>query len=490
MKLSALILFLPCCNCLLTQRNHMINLHNYNYKHSYLTGSVHTDREIDRVVMNDVKQLTLPLLVIWLSNPLLSLIDTACVGKMSSVIELASLAPATSLCDTGGNIMTFISTVTTTSLAKIISQNNELKNIQILNDSLLVSLFLGCGLSFLMLSCYGLDILHAFLGGPNISLETALLIPESMKYIKIRAIGYIPSLLTTQIQSYALVKRNVIVPLKTVALTSAINIIGDYILVIKLKYGLVGAAWATVLAQLFSFVYMTNYKLNNTTSLKKDYRPLWVRARDAVRFLRQCIAPAFATLGRCGVSLMTSSMSSCCGTVSVAAHQIAFSWFSLFCPIGDALSQTVINLLPSYTSPDQKHFTRNTWTFFVTIGKFSLVLGMIDALTASIPMYFPTFFTTSASVANELIHLCPLMSFALLAHSMTCFFEGVLLSIGETKYLGAVYSFNMIAVGFLYKNMTNQNIQLLWTIYLGSIVTRLLQFSCRFAWKLHIYLKQ
>ncbi|CAN0342241.1 unnamed protein product [Hapterophycus canaliculatus] len=41
---------------------------------------------------------TLPLLVVWLSNPIMSLVDTAVVGAQSSV-ELAALGPATSLCD-------------------------------------------------------------------------------------------------------------------------------------------------------------------------------------------------------------------------------------------------------------------------------------------------------------------------------------------------------------------------------------------------------
>ena len=70
--------------------------------------------------MHDLKTMTLPLLAVWLSNPLLSLIDTAAVGKVSTVLQLASLGPATAVCDTGGYVFSFLSVVTTGLVANAI----------------------------------------------------------------------------------------------------------------------------------------------------------------------------------------------------------------------------------------------------------------------------------------------------------------------------------------------------------------------------------
>ena len=43
--------------------------------------------------------MALPLLLVSLSSPILSLIDVAAVGRSSGVVQLASLGPATSVCD-------------------------------------------------------------------------------------------------------------------------------------------------------------------------------------------------------------------------------------------------------------------------------------------------------------------------------------------------------------------------------------------------------
>ncbi|KAG5191523.1 hypothetical protein JKP88DRAFT_295942 [Tribonema minus] len=48
--------------------------------------------------LGELVKFTLPLLVIWLSNPVMSLIDTSVVGKRS-LTQLAALGPGTSVCD-------------------------------------------------------------------------------------------------------------------------------------------------------------------------------------------------------------------------------------------------------------------------------------------------------------------------------------------------------------------------------------------------------
>ena len=52
----------------------------------------------ERAVVREVAGMALPLLLVSLSSPLLSLIDVAVVGRHVGVLGLASLGPATSLC--------------------------------------------------------------------------------------------------------------------------------------------------------------------------------------------------------------------------------------------------------------------------------------------------------------------------------------------------------------------------------------------------------
>ena len=111
----SIFLFLPLCNSLF-HKNIIPNKfqkvkcwQDRSVAKSHMENNNENDFNIG--IMNDVKQISLPLLVIWLSDPLLSLVDTMSIGKVSSVIDLASLGPATSLCNTGGNILSFISVV-------------------------------------------------------------------------------------------------------------------------------------------------------------------------------------------------------------------------------------------------------------------------------------------------------------------------------------------------------------------------------------------
>jgi len=437
----------------------------------------------DKEVMNDVKRITLPLLVIWLSDPLLSLIDTTSVGKVSSVVELASLGPATSLCDTGGNILSFISVVTTCQVARAFVEKDFYKMNKILNDAFVVSFMCGLIVSALMFNSYGIYILNLFLGNPDLSSETSLLIPGAMKYIKIRMVGYIPSLMSSQLQSYALAKRNIMFPLKTVGLATLINIIADYIFVIKLNFGLVGAAWATVLAQLSKFVYALAYLMQENNY--HDSRNFQMRMRDVFIFCKRCLGPAVANIGRTGILIMTSSLCSCCGTISVAAHQVIISWFYLFCPFGEAISQTVMNLLPSYMKSEK--ITKKTWNFIFAIGKATLILGTINAVSGVIPMNLPILFTTSSEVSNVIHSLGPYLCLALFGHALSCLFEGILIAMGDTKYIATMYFCNMITISCIYSKFVPSNINVLWIIYISSIMTRLTEFFLRLSWRYCCY---
>jgi putative MATE family efflux protein len=490
------LLFLPICNGLLN--NNIIPFLKYS-EHSIkqsgplpkilLSNKNETNvisKSFERQVMNDVKKLSLPLLVIWLSDPLLSLIDTTSVGKVSSIVELASLGPATSLCDTGGNILSFISVVTTCQVSRAFVGKDFTKMNKILNDAFVVSFVCGAIVSSLMFNSCGIYILNLFLGNPHASSETSLLIPGAMKYIKIRMVGYIPSLMSSQLQSYALAKRNILFPLKTVGLATLINITADYIFVIKMNLGLVGAAWATVLAQLSTFIYMLSYLVQEKNNYC-DHRKIQERIRDVVLFFKRCLGPAVGNIGRAGILIMTSSLCSCCGNISVAAHQVIISWLYLFCPFGEAISQTVMNLLPSYMSSE--NVTQKTWLFIFAIGKATLILGTINALSAVVPMYFPNLFTTSSEVSTVIHSLGPYLCLALFGHALSCLFEGILVAMGDTKYLATMYFLNMLTISYIYNTFTPSNITILWTIYVSSIITRLIEFFLRIAWRYYCHVK-
>lgn len=214
--------------------------------------------------------------LIWVSEPLLSLVDSAAVGRyagntlptastkgspnLSSVIQLASLGPATTVCDNSIYLTLFISMATTNKLARAFAKHDLREQVKTLSHSLGVSLALG-GLLLLFINFQGANLLSAIIGpaGATVSVEAALgaiktvdLTPDvlraSLGYARIRSIVSPLAVMGMTSQAALLCAQDTKTPALAVLVASILNIVGDYIFVAKLGYGVRGAALATSLA--------------------------------------------------------------------------------------------------------------------------------------------------------------------------------------------------------------------------------------------------
>ena len=70
---------------------------------------------------------------IWLSEPILSLVDTAVVGKTSSTLELAALGPATMVFDSAVYLIYFLAISTTNILSRALAKGDTVEVCIILN---------------------------------------------------------------------------------------------------------------------------------------------------------------------------------------------------------------------------------------------------------------------------------------------------------------------------------------------------------------------
>ena len=493
--------------------------------------------------MHDLKTMTLPLLAVWLSNPLLSLIDTAAVGKVSTVLQLASLGPATAVCDTGGYVFSFLSVVTTGLVANAVARGNEEASDRYTNDALIGSLICGVGMAAMLLGPTGVPLMRSFLGGASMTAASAALLPGAMAYAKIRAIGFIPSLMAAQLQvcsvgavtlpprnsphplrvlpaarradprpdpppstprplrphpplsqSSFLARRNVKLPLIAVAVAGVVNLFGDYLLVVKGGMGAAGAAWATVGAQVIGLGVLAHAEHTRRSGRVIDKRSLALRMRGLEKYFKKCVSPALALLGRAGIAISMASTASGIGTIAVAAHQILYSVFALFCPMGEAIAQTVMNLLPRAMADDGTEdgsesegvvaLGASGRSLVKAMAGVALILGGLDAVAAlALPMCLPHLFTSSSAVAQALFATAPYMAATLTVHSLASMFEGVLFATGDAKFLGCVYPINCVLVTLACAAMKSSiDLKMLWMIYVSSIALRGGQFWAKYMW--------
>ena len=147
--------------------------------------------------MSELVGFTLPMLGIGLASPLLSLIDSAVVGRHSAM-QLAALAPATTLCDSSAYIFYFLAYTTTNFVATARARGDEAKEKRVVRNSMTISIATGVALGVALLLRCG-PVLDWLAGS-----DAALLGADARSYTFVRALGMPAAFVFMVLQAAAL----------------------------------------------------------------------------------------------------------------------------------------------------------------------------------------------------------------------------------------------------------------------------------------------
>eukprot|EP00257_Ricinus_communis_P024612 XP_025012026.1 protein DETOXIFICATION 46, chloroplastic isoform X2 [Ricinus communis] len=371
-------------------------------------------------IWNQIKEIvmfTAPATGLWITGPLMSLIDTAVIGQGSS-LELAALGPGTVLCDNMSYVFMFLSISTSnlvaTSLAK--QDKNEVQH----QLSVLLFIALTCGFLMILFTKFlGTSVLTAFTGSSNLHL-----VPVANTYVQIRGLAWPAILIGWVAQSASLGMKDSWGPLKALAVASAINGIGDIVLCRFLDYGVAGAAWATMVSQVVA-AYMMIDSLN-----KKGYNACSIKVpspSDLVTIFG-IAAPVFVMMiSKVAFYSLLVYFATSMGTLSLAAHQVMIQAFMTCTVWGEPLSQTAQSFMPELMYGSNRSLTKARMLLksLVIIGSIlGLLLGFFGT---SIPWLFPTIFTPDQKVIQEMHKVLVPFFMALAVTPCILSFEGTLL---------------------------------------------------------------
>ncbi|CAN0177118.1 unnamed protein product [Ectocarpus fasciculatus] len=267
-----------------------------------------------------------------------------------------------------------------------------------------------------------------FLGARAVS----SVLPHSCSYVYIRAMGFVAVTVSMVLQSAYLARKDIATPIKSVAGASVANLVLDCVAVFGLGMGIKGAALATTVAQWVGLVYLVK---EFWPDLQKSGQVSFLPYRKELKTFLQLGAPTCLALsGQVATCVAVTVAASGCDTVALAAHQILYGVFLLFCPIGEAVSQTVQTYLPGYTvkrPPRRDGTPRRTLTFgksavrmIKVIGAVSLGIGAINTvlgyvLTAGLPWVF----TPDRAVWAAVRSVSPLCGLSLGLYGITMAFQ-------------------------------------------------------------------
>ena len=309
-------------------------------------------------------------IVTWLSEPLLSLVDTTIVGKFGArasavntlvkgvspeTIQLAALGPATMLCDNAVYMTYFVAMATTNQLALASAKDDKKLQVKTTSNALGVASILGLIIT-LVIFARGDAMLQNIIGSGGAMVNgvdlTEQVISSSWDYAKIRGIVAPLTIMGMIAQAVSLATLDTRTPAVAVVVASVVNVLGDLFLVAKLGMGVRGAAIATAAASAassFVLIKEAKKKIGRWQKSDSDDKQPFISLPDLKSFvsLSKLAGPIFfVILGKIICYSAMTLRSADFGMMSLATHNIMLRVFFFFCVFGDSFSLAAQSFLP------------------------------------------------------------------------------------------------------------------------------------------------
>ena len=292
-----------------------------------------------RSIAREVASLGLPALGGMLIDPIMSLVDTACVGQVSS-LQLAALAPSTSICQFVFCTFFFLSAATTNLVAgnppdaqgldkEEITKRVD-RNERVVSSACFLAMLLGTLTSVALFKWS--DPLLSLAGCKNASM-----LPIARQYLRIRALGLPPVLVATVLQGASLGRSDAGTPLRIFCAAGLLNLVGDFYLTLHLGWGAMGAAVATVAAQAAAAIYflIQSARLDPEASAT-PHRGVALRwkgppTKDMVKtFAGVAVTLFLRSMGAMILYSLLTRTAAEMGAIALAAHQVTLQlWWLL-----------------------------------------------------------------------------------------------------------------------------------------------------------------
>jgi Na+-driven multidrug efflux pump len=314
-------------------------------------------------------------------------------------------------------------------------------------------------------------LLRLYIGDKAAS--TPGLLDAASDYVSIRALSMPTSLLLGVLQSSLLGAKDSVTPLVAVLYATIVNIVGDYVLVKRLKMGLQGAAIATTVAQwasTYGIVVPARRKLVRDHKLgifvkkpqDKNNKDL-VTTKSFLAFAAPVLTLVIGKLAAFG--FMTHSAAAIPGQPTpLAAHQIILSILFSCSPFLEVISQTAQTFLPPFLAPVQEHIALSksrdknykvendaraqSWMRVADrVSTQLLGIGFISAaavasIASLVPAKFGYFLTSDSTVQSAVKPLAKYLWMGAFFWAPVAVAEGVLLARRELGFLAFVYLFS------------------------------------------------
>lgn len=413
-----------------------------------------------RTLDREIFRLAVPALGALAADPLVTLVDTAFVGRIGAE-ELAALGVAGALFAIAFTIFNFLAYGTTPLVASALGAADEERAAATTGAAVRLALIAGVGatLAVVVLARPLLEIMGA---NPDV-LDAAL------PYLRIRALA-LPAVLLIMV-GHGVFRGHLDTrtPLVVTLAFNAVNIVLDPLFIFGFGWGLPGAAWATLIAQwsgALVFVWLMFVASGN---------PIRVGGADRAS-MRPLMSAGGAlivrTVALIGVLTVTTAVAARLGTVPLAAHQVAVNVWVFFALVVDALAiagQSLVGKALGATDVAGARTVANRLLWFGFL--FGVMLGAgIWLLRETIPGWL----TDESEVVATVVSLMPFVAVMQPLNALVFVWDGVAIGASDFRFLAGLMVVAAVgaAIGLVVLGVVGRTLIGLWWVITGWMFVR------------------
>ena len=367
----------------------------------------------------EIVRLALPALGALAVEPLVSMTDTAFVGRLGAE-PLAALGVTTALLTLFFVVFNFLSYATTPRVARSLGAAGRAAALAQAGHALWLALLLGV-LATLVLELLAPGLVRLMGAGDAVY-------PLALGYLRLRALAGLAILWLMAAHGIYRGLQDTRTPFWVAFWVNASNVLLDYLFIFPLGMGLMGAALASLLAQSAgaAWFYLSLRRLGAV-------RP-WPGLAPLLPFLRVGGELLLRTFSLVAVITLAAAVAARAGTVAVAAHQVAWQVWLFIAMSVDALAIAAQALVARYRGEDRTQARRVADRLLF----WGLLVGVLLSLLLLLGRaWIPRVFTSDAAVLAALAGVWPLIWAAQPLNALVFVWDGIFMAAEQFRFLAA-----------------------------------------------------
>ena len=375
--------------------------------------------------------LALPALATLAADPLVSLVDTAFVGRLGAE-PLAALGVNTSLFAMVFMVFNFLAYGTTPMVGRALGRGDRDGAGAVVVQALVLAVVAGA-VALAAVQVLAVPLLRA--------MGTAdAILPQALTYLRIRALAGPALLLITAGNGAYRGFLDTRTPLAFTLLLNAVNLVLDPLFIFGFGWGLAGAAWATVMAQWVGALAFVSGLLRGQRAVTLPRR--LPRPAEMLPFLRVGGDMLLRTGSVVGALTLATAVAARIGVREVAAHQIASQLWMFFALTIDALAVAGQALVATALGKEGGAAARRVANRLLTWG---VALGVAQAaLLLAIRPWLGALFTDDTEVLGLVAAVYPFVVAMQPLNALVFVFDGVFIGAERFRYLARAMFFSAL----------------------------------------------